>query len=50
MEVHTNSQTSENLLEDISKLLESKKFTVYQNKSGKFSATGVYMLYAKKSH
>lgn len=48
MEVHTNAKDSENLLEEITSLLENKSFTVFQVKDGRFSVTGVYMLFAKK--
>jgi len=48
MEVHTNIVGGENLLEEITNLLKSKEFNVIVDKEGRFSATGVYMLYAKK--
>ncbi|MHA1718654.1 MAG: FkbM family methyltransferase [Promethearchaeota archaeon] len=48
MEVHTNIKGGENLLEKITNLLKSKEFNVIFDKEGRFSATGVYMLYAKK--
>ncbi|TFG21030.1 MAG: FkbM family methyltransferase [Promethearchaeota archaeon] len=48
MEVHTNAQGRENLLEEITTLLKSKGFVVHQVKDGKFAVTGVYLLYAKR--
>lgn len=49
MEIHTHIKGGENLLNEISELLKTKKFQVNVDKDSRFGSMGVFMLYAKKN-
>jgi len=48
IEVHTNVPGGQNLVEDLTQLLESKGFSVAVDLHSRFSYVGTHMLYAKK--
>jgi hypothetical protein len=48
IEVHTNIPGGQNLVEELTSLLESKGFSVVADLHSRFSYVGVHMMYAKK--
>ena len=49
IEVHTNIPGGQNLVEEITALLQSKGFTVIADLNSRFSPVGVHMLFAKRA-
>ena len=48
IEVHTNIPGGQNLVEDITALLQPKGFTVTVDYDSRFSPVGVHMMYVKR--
>ncbi|HUX98659.1 MAG TPA: FkbM family methyltransferase, partial [Candidatus Deferrimicrobium sp.] len=48
MEVHEHIEGGENLLNNLTEMLEDKGFQVNKGLDCRFSSMGVYMLYAKR--